>query len=165
MKTLLSAILLMTLTTSTFAEGLGKIASQKAAKQALSLEIQKLSSLDAETLSLETLINKTKAGCELGINRAKKEGTSEKAISFLKADCQASINKMKEIGDVSTILDLQIFQLQELQTAANYLFYFSRETIDEMRFEFLNVGFLPLAIIADLVLLPFTFIASAATGF
>ena len=177
MKKLLMTMVIGTLSLSSMAsESIGEISKNTIVQKGISQEIKTVSQMESMDILLTYLDKK----CEQSSKRLVKKGAEKGVVGALQSDCEDKADLISEL-DIETAKDAYISELQEMQTADNLTFYFTQKALDDdyvSRYYYtrsdgakmvmtVNHGsiFLPVLVVADIVTLPFTFIASLLTGF
>lgn len=148
MKTILLTLTLLT-SLSSFSQNTESekdILRNKMIQKNITKEISRLSSIDTRDISIEAYVEKFEAQC---LKKAKDN------VELIQ-ECEDKIETYFEISDVQTIIDIQISELQELQSSVIFtaLVLFTGDTDEEA------LLLLPLAMAVDIITLPFFLIGS-----
>lgn len=157
----LMCVMVLVLSTSVFSqEKISDVANEASFQENISKEILFLTKVSSKN-ELVAHITDT---CE----KVAKKQESEVDQEGINTDCRKKL-ELVEVIDLETVKDQMISELQEVQSAGMYMFIFSSATGDYLSHgqyvTVLDVLVLPIAVIADIALLPFTFVASLVTGF
>ena len=168
----LSILTLLFLSFGASAEGLSKIALEKRMQQGISKELKHLKNLDTSKITLNDYLDRMAETCEQQEMALAKEGVEQDKLNRLRQGCYEKIDKMERIGDLQTVVDMQISQLQEMQSSQNYLFHFTRLLLgvsdafcEDSKCKAETYLFLPVLVVVDIVTLPIALVGSIVTGF
>lgn len=162
MKKLMMTMVLV-FSTSVFAqEKLSDVAKEAQFQKNITAQINTISNMESK----EQLINMVSKTCDK-VSKQQKNIVDKVEVD---TDCRKKLELIETL-DFETVKHQMIAELQEIQSAGMHMFFLTRATADAidhsyyMDAKIFNIFLLPVAIVVDVALLPFTFLSSLVTGF